>query len=124
MPTGAGATIVNIAMYLGSAKVFEDTIYGTDGSTPQDITGWGLAFVVHKYGDQYTTFITKTTGGGGIALTDPQNGVLQVTLAETDTVVSSVPVIFPGQYEYYIQRTDVGNTDTLSRGLFTLFPLG
>lgn len=106
--------IVNLAMRIGEDKIFQDTIYQSDGITPQNITGWSVSFVVHRYGDRSTVFITKTVGAG-ITLTSPTTGVMQITVANADTVSLQL-----GQYGYYVQRTDSGNSADLSSGLFTL----
>lgn len=109
------AVVADLVMFLGTDKTFADTIYQSDGVTPQDITNWSLKFVVHAYGDQSTVFITKTTGGGGITIPLPTNGLANITVNAADTVN-----MFPGQYGWYVERTDSGADDVLSYGLFTL----
>lgn len=109
------ATITNISMYIGEDRPFIDVIYRSDGVTPQDITGWGLTFVVHAYGDPNITYITKSISGGGITVPVPSNGQATVTIAAADTAS-----MMPNLYQWYIQRTDGANNNVLSAGLFTL----
>jgi hypothetical protein len=46
----------------------------------QDITGWGLTFVVHAYGDPNIIYISKTIGSG-ISVPTPSNGQATITIA-------------------------------------------
>lgn len=108
------AVIVNIQLYKSEDKIYEDTIYESDGTTPQDITGWALLFSFHKYGDPDTVFFEKTTGDG-IEITNADEGVCQVTVESDDT-----EDLYPNQYGYYISRTDTGDNAVLTSGLATL----
>lgn len=115
--TSAGNTAVcnDLAMVLGGFKQFNDTISKADG-TAQDITGWGLSFVIHRYGDPGTVLLTKTNaGGGGIIVNLPATGVLLTTFNPTDTAGWA-----PGSYEYTVNRTDNNFNDVLSYGVMTL----
>lgn len=111
---GAGntAVVTNLAQFVNEGLQYTDTISGTSG--PQDITNWGLTFVVHAYGDPNTVYITKTVGSG-IALTTPLAGVATVTIAAAD-----VAGMLPNEYEWLMYRTDDSSNRVISRGLFTL----
>lgn len=111
----AGPVTANLSQFIGEDKVYQDTIYKSDGTTLQDITGWEVSFYIHVYGDPTSVLLTKTTTGGGIALTTPLSGVMQITVGASDTIN-----MFPGQYEYSIDRTDTGNSLVITKGLFTL----
>jgi hypothetical protein len=111
----ASALIVNLAMYQGEDKIFQDTIYQADCVTPEDITGWTLSFVVHAYGDPTTVYITKTTANGGIAIVNGPGGILQITVANADTTGLN-----PDEYQYVLSRTDTGANAIPTTGLFTL----
>src|SRR4051812_19735578 len=99
-------------IYPGEDIELGDTIYQSDGVTPEDITGWSIQFTVHKLG---TTYITKTTGDG-ITLTDPENGILTVAIDGTDTEDMT-----PYNYEFCIERTDPGGAGVLTTGTIPLF---
>ncbi len=106
--------ISNARMFVGNDKTFLDTIYQADGVTPQDISGWSLAFFLHEYGNPDNVFVTKTTGSG-IVLTAPTLGQLTITLHRADTLG-----MFAGQFQYSVTRTDTGFYLEQSLGLFTL----
>ena len=108
------AVIANLSQYPGEDKVYQDTIYQADGTTPQDITGWAVTFAVHPYGDPSVTLISKTVGAG-ITLTNPTMGVMQIQMDAADTI--SLP---PGQFQYYVERTTTGGDTIPTAGLFTL----
>lgn len=116
----ANATIVNLSMYVGEAKVFRDLIYQSDGVTPQNVTGWAYEFVVHAPGDKTAVYFSKTTGAGTIVPSNPAptqafNWAFDATVLAADTLG-----MFPDQYEYYFFRTDAPNQAEPTRGLFTL----
>ncbi len=108
------AVLANLSQFTGEDRIYQITVYSS-GTTPQNITGWSLAFRVHVYGDPGSLFLTKTTGGGGIVLTNPTLGILQVSLAAADT--SSLT---PDEYQFFLERTDTSNDLILTAGLFTL----
>lgn len=109
----------NLAQAVGEDKLYQDTIFQSDGTTPQNITSWSVSFTVHAYNDPTLVYFQKTIINGtvqdGIAFPDPTHGVMNITVANADTV--NMP---PGEYEYIIERTDTGNDAVLTRGLFTL----
>ena len=78
-----------------------------------NITGFAIQFSL-KLTVEDSDLITKTVGSG-ITLTDPTNGVLTVTIDDTDTTSLS-----PGNYVYSLKRTDAGNETTFAIGTITL----
>lgn len=104
--------------FTGEDKRILFTIYQADETTPQDISGWVLSWMVkrRKTDADDDAIITKTTSGGGIALTTPVSGVCTVTLTDTD--IESIR----GEYLYFheLKRTDAGFETVLSYGQFML----
>jgi hypothetical protein len=101
--------------FRGEDKVLTITI--DDGATPPvalNITGWTLAFTLRLTPESLTALLTKTTGAG-ISLTDPLIGVLQVSIADTDTIN-----LTPGKYAYDVKRMDAGAEAVLVYGTLTL----
>lgn len=83
----------------------------------QDITGWDLSFMVKKkktYADS-SALITKTTGGGGIAITDGVNGRCQIALDDADIVD-----IVGGNLHYYELKRVTPVKTVLAQGEFKL----
>ena len=113
------AVTSNLAMMIGEDRVFQDTIYQADGVTVQNISNWTISFTVFRYDSPSTVLITKTTAGGGVVLTNPTQGVLQITVAAADTAS-----LYPNQYEFVVQRTDSGNVLNLTRGVLSLLQVG
>lgn len=82
-----------------------------DPSTPlTDITGWTFAFTIYDW--NYVTKAQATSAGRQIAITDGPNGVLQVTLTNSQTNLPS------GRYYFDLFRVDSGFEDCLTRGYF------
>src|SRR5687768_16887689 len=80
---------------------------------PTDVTGWAVTFQVRdSLGG--TSRITKTTGGGGISLTDAGRGVLTIIIAKADT-----QGLAPGNYVWDLKRTDTGSNTVLAHGTLT-----
>lgn len=110
------AVTSNLSMYQGEDKVFSIIIYQGDNTTPQDITGWSLAFYVHPYKDPGSPYFTLTTGmGGGIAVVSAAAGTITVTVPRANTVDMLI-----NQYGYYISRIDTGHDTVTTVGLLTL----
>jgi hypothetical protein len=102
--------------FLGEDKVLTDTIYQSDGTTVQNVTGWAISFMVKKHATDAdaSAKITKTTGAG-IVLTTPLSGLITITLTDTDT--ASLPA---DSYPYEVKRTDDGSETVLTFGRLTL----
>lgn len=108
-----GAQIDIKGIYVGTDVTIIDTIYQSGTTTPQDITGWQLQFVVHTYSST-VALITKTTGSG-ITITDGPAGKLSVAIDAADTAS-----LAPSTYIYHVERTDTGSDEVLSIGTFFL----
>lgn len=108
------AITANLAFFSGEKKIIQDSVFQSNGTTPQDITGWSVTFKMHHYGDPSSALVTKTVGSG-IVLTTPTSGIMQITLDAVDTVS-----IHPGLYEYYVERTDSSSNAVVTRGCITL----
>lgn len=96
---------------------FVFTIDIGDGTTPEDLSGWAMSWVVKRRvadGDA-SAIITKSTGAGGIVLTSPASGVCTVTVQDTDTAS-----LAPGLYHHELKRTDDGFESPLSFGTAVL----
>lgn len=68
----------------------------------QDVSAWSFAFTVKSSPDDAigSALFQKTTGGGGIALTTPLSGIVDVSIAAADTAAMA------GNYYYDLQGTD------------------
>lgn len=103
--------------FTGEDKSLQFTIYQSDGSTAQDITGWSLSWMVkkRKTDADNAALVTKTTADG-IALTTPASGICTVTVEDTD-----ITALVGGTLYYHeLKRTDAGYETVLSYGTFTL----
>jgi hypothetical protein len=103
--------------FQGEDKALLDTIYQSDGTTVQNVTGWAISFMVKKHAtdSDANAKITKTTAAGGIVLTAPLSGLITITLTKADTV--NLPA---DSYAYEVKRTDVGSGTVLTQGKLTL----
>ncbi len=109
--------VISDEWFTNDDKTLTDTIYQSDGTTAQNITGWALEYVLCLKGES-TALITKSTGGNGLAITDASNGVCQVTIDAADTLPlegANVPL-----YDYEITRTDSGSKGLLTFGTVVL----
>ncbi len=94
----------------------QDLILRFRMSPPRDITGWTIAFTVrNQLGG--TGVLSKTTSAG-ITLMTPATGILQVSLAASDTSsLSPSSALGSGQgYVWDLVRTDSGSRVILARG--------
>jgi hypothetical protein len=103
--------------FTGEDKTLPFTIYQSDESTPQDITGWSLSWMVkrRKTDADADAIVTKTVSAG-IALTTPLSGVCTVTVTDTDIADIRGGVL----YYHELKRTDAGFETVLSYGTLTL----
>lgn len=98
--------------FTGEDKSLVFTIYQSNETTAQDITGWALSYRLKRSpadadGD---AVLTKTTGSG-IALTTPLSGICTVTIEDTDT-----DSLDPRTYFHELKRTNAGNETVLTTG--------
>jgi hypothetical protein len=103
--------------FQGEDKALLDTIYQSDGTTVQNVTGWAISFMVKKHAtdSDANAKITKTTAAGGIVLTAPLSGLITITLTKADT--ANLPA---DSYPYEVKRTDDGSETVLTEGRLTL----
>jgi len=112
---GNTSVVTNIALFPGTDHVVDDQILDSSGNAV-DLSDWSaVAFAVHVYGDPTSVYFAKTLGSGVQILSPPTAGMIQVTLDAADTAG-----MLPGEYAWYMERTDSGSDDVVSRGLFTL----
>lgn len=103
------ATTADVEFVRGEDVTIEVTVTGVN------VTGWALSFAIAlTYRD--TAIITKTVGSG-ITITDGDNGVFEITLADTDT--DGLPT---GTRVWDVKRTDAGEEAVLTRGELELLP--
>ena len=102
--------------YIGEDKTLPVTIYQSNGTTAQDVTGWAISFMLKKRATDadVAAKVTKTTVSG-IALTTPASGLITVSIADTDT-----DGLAAGSYRYEIKRTDAGFETVLTSGACVL----
>lgn len=98
--------------YLDEDKGLVITVYQSDGTTPQSISGWSLSWMLKRRltDADASAILTKTTASG-IALTTPASGICTVTIADTDTTS-----IASGDYYHELKRTDAGYESVLVTG--------
>lgn len=98
--------------FTGEDKSLVFTIYQSDETTAQDITGWTLSYRLKRSPADLDAdaVLTKTTSSG-IALTTPGSGVCTVTIEDTDTDSLS-----PSTYFHELKRTNAGNETVLTKG--------
>lgn len=102
--------------FLGEDKSLVFTVYQSDGTTAQNITGWALSWMLKdsEYDADADAVLTKTTDSG-IALTTPLSGICTVTIADTDTSTLDAKL-----YRHELKRTDDGSETVLSYGFAVL----
>jgi hypothetical protein len=100
----------------GDDQTITFTVTKADGSV-QDVTGWAFAFTVKEDIDDdiADAKFQKTSGGGGIVLTTPASGIIDVTVAHGDTNALA------GKYTYDLQGIDgSGNIRTVASARFVV----
>jgi hypothetical protein len=96
--------------HVGEDKSLTVTVYQSDGTTAQNITGWALEWVLKQAYSDDAVLLSKTTVSG-IALTTPLSGICTVTIDDTDT--DNLPA---GRYVHVLRRTDAGSESVLTYG--------
>lgn len=95
-----------------------DPLTGTHTGPVQNITGWTLSWMVkrRKTHADLSALITKTTGGGGISITNGPAGELVIGVDDAD-----IDDIVAGQlYWHELKRMDSGVLTVLVQGTFML----
>ena len=98
--------------FIGEDKTLTVTIYQSDETTPQNVTGWAVSFMLKRKrtDTDANALITKTTADD-VALTTPGSGVITVSIADDDT-----SDLRADTYWYEIKRTDAGFETVLTYG--------
>jgi len=104
------ATDQNFTTWSGDDKVLTVTV--TDGSgTATNLTGATINYELQALPPDGVALLTKTTGGGGISITDAAAGTFEITIAAADTASLS------GVYFHECQVVDSsGNVSTIFTG--------
>lgn len=106
------ATGQNVTMISGDDKVLTVTVVDED-NLPWNLTGCSVNYVVYK-GGTGVIIITKTTTSG-ISLTNPVNGIMEISLIPSDTED------YTGYYLHECEITDTqGRISTIFTGKFTI----
>jgi len=83
------------------------------------ITGWAVTWTLKKLsqGSLGSALISKTVGSG-VALTDTTNGIITVTIedSDTDSLVLNSDLDNEESYLWDLKRTDAGSETVLARG--------
>ena len=85
--------------FKGSDFFIEFQTLQEDG-TPENITGFALAYTLWKHPDDTTALLTKTVGSG-IVITDAPNGIGRIIFVPADTAT-----LKSGVYFHKLARTD------------------
>jgi hypothetical protein len=104
----------DITILRGDDQTVRFTVTTSTGAA-QDVTGWSFKFTVKSSLDDAIglALFQKTTGGGGIVLTTPASGIVDVSLSASDTQAMS------GKYFYDLQGVDLtGLTKTVRAAIF------
>jgi hypothetical protein len=105
------------AWFIGEDKILGPfTVYQQNKRTPQNITGWSVSWMMKRDLDDadVDAVLVKTTSAG-ITLTTPTSGILNITIADTDT-----DGLAAGTYYHEVKRTDAGNETVLATGTCVL----
>lgn len=73
----------NLEMFRGDMEIFDLTI--TRGSEPVDLTDAKIWMTARRHHTSSPVFMKTTDPGGGITLTDAEEGLARVTLTVADT---------------------------------------
>lgn len=98
--------------FQGETKLLSFTVETEEeNGTPEVISGWAIRWELRPHKKAQSTIFTKETGGSGVVITDPLNGLVEVTIDAADTIE-----IEPRTYWHELWRTDVGFETVLSYG--------
>lgn len=105
------ARTANLSIFRGEDATINFTAYTTDtGSTPQDITGWTLAFTVARKRNSTDKLLTVAC-----SILVAASGTFKAVLADTLT-----DGLEPGIYFWDVWRTDSDNERCLGYGSFRI----
>jgi hypothetical protein len=103
--------------FIGEDKTLgPGTIYQQNKRTPQDITGWSVSYMIKRSLDDLDVdAVLQKTTASGITLTTPTSGIMNITIADTDT-----DGLTAGRYYHEVKRTDAGQETVLAKGTCVL----
>lgn len=98
--------------FIGEDKTLPVTIYQANKRTIQNITGWGLSWMLKgSLTDADADAVLTKTTTNGITLSAPSSGVCTIAIADTDT-----DSLDPATYVHELKRTDAGSETVLFQG--------
>lgn len=107
------ATTKNVTLKSGEDSVWTDTIYQSDGTTKQDVTGWTIQLIITRNTYDSTTLVTKNA-----TLVTPAQGAISFTLTAADTGTT----LGIGDFWYRVERVDSSADTVLSDGILSVKP--
>lgn len=106
---------MNKTMTRGDDETFRITITDEDSGLPIDITGCTITLTL-RLSYSAAVFLTKS-----FSLTDPENGIADVTIVSSDT--SGLTAGVEHKYKFDIELTNLDTTkETLVKGNFIITP--
>lgn len=91
-----------------------DSDIDTGHATPDNITGRQYEVVIHAAPGDGTPLLTYTVGSG-ITIPTGTDGLLQTTIP-----VADLTTLGPGDFVYYVRRTDTGLKSVVTKGKFSV----
>ncbi len=99
--------------FMGEDKTLRFNVVDVNGAA-QNISGWGLEWVLRLGTGNPTAAITKSTVSG-ITISNGAGGICDVAVAAADSLALS-----PGGYFHTLRRNDSGFSAVLAFGTFAL----
>jgi hypothetical protein len=95
-------------IYIGEDVLIHETVYQTNQTTIQDVTGYTFTFIISK-ADAAVLTLTP-------AIVVAASGTVDVTI----TAAQTTALANTGQYEYHFKRTNAGYVTILGHGYLEL----
>jgi len=100
--------------FTGEDKTLKFPVYQGDDVTPQDVTGWGLTWILRrKDADADPALLVKTPTITGTYNATPALNTQRVEVSIVDTDTENFAA---GTYRYSLKRTDDGSETILAYG--------
>lgn len=121
---GSGEAITSAhAWFTGEDKRIWFEVYGADGVTPIDITGWTLSWQLKRLRDAGPALIAKTTDAGisisGTFIASAAINRQRAIVTVTDDDTAGLPA---GTYWHELKRTDADVEQVIAQGEAVLRP--
>ena len=103
--------------FIGEDKTLKFAIYdGSTEATIQDVSAFAMAFFFRKIGESDKKLFTKTTGGSTITITGSFNATPATNTQRVNVIIDDTDTdnLQPGQYQYWLWRTDAGTETVLA----------